>query len=147
MGCRRVAPGHVQTAIRGHLYTGHLHGERTRQLETLNALPGAVIPSEMTDNILGVFMIRSIFILTNPWKNGLPPSTRWLKHGRWRTERGPLRQIQRGITTEVDYTLGHVIEKGEKLKIPTPLCRKLLTMIHELEQGQRRVAPENYGEL
>ena len=54
MGCRRVGPGHVQTAIRGHLYTGHLHGKRTPQLETVNALLDAVIPSEISDNIFGV---------------------------------------------------------------------------------------------
>ena len=54
MGSRRTQPGHVQTAIRGHLYVGHLHGQTTPQLEELNALFDAVIPSETSDNILGV---------------------------------------------------------------------------------------------
>jgi 2-dehydropantoate 2-reductase len=61
--------------------------------------------------------------------------------------KGPLRQIQNGIKTEVDYTLGHVVREGEKLKIPTPLCRKLLVMIHELETGRRKLARQNYAEL
>jgi 2-dehydropantoate 2-reductase len=61
--------------------------------------------------------------------------------------KGPLRQIQNGIKTEVDYTLGHVIREGEKLKIPTPLCRKLLNMIHELETGRRKLARQSYVEL
>jgi ketopantoate reductase len=47
----------------------------------------------------------------------------------------------------VDYTLGHVIRAGEKFKIPTPLCGKLLEMIHGLETGRRKLAPQNYAEL
>ena len=38
MGCRKVAPGHVQTAIRGHLYIGHVHGKTTPQLENLQQI-------------------------------------------------------------------------------------------------------------
>jgi 2-dehydropantoate 2-reductase len=203
MGCRRVAPGHVQTAILGHLYTGHLHGERTPQLETLNALLDAVIPSEMTDNILGVLWSKLTYTClgyfgsladaalaiscaeeTNrrllvdffaevvavgkaagarfsplaeydpldlhpdePVEKRLAAVNEMAKTWKVEDRKGPLRQIQRGIRTEVDYTLAHVVREGEKLKIPTPLCRKLLTMIHELEQGQRRLALENYGEL
>lgn len=54
MGSRRTQPGHVQTTTRGHLYVGHLHGRTTPQLEKLNALFDSVIPSEISDNILGV---------------------------------------------------------------------------------------------
>jgi hypothetical protein len=61
--------------------------------------------------------------------------------------KGPLRQIQNGIKTEVDYTLGHVVREAEKFKIPTPLCRKLLAMIHELETGRRKLLQQNYAEL
>jgi ketopantoate reductase len=61
--------------------------------------------------------------------------------------KGPLRQIQKGIPTEVDFTLGYVVREGERMNIPTPLCRKLLTMIHDLESGTRRLSLENYAEL
>jgi ketopantoate reductase len=61
--------------------------------------------------------------------------------------KGPLRQIQSGIKTEVDFTLAHVVREGEKLKIPTPLCRKLWDMIHELENGTRQLSRRNYAEL
>jgi len=47
----------------------------------------------------------------------------------------------------VDYTLGHVVREGEKLRIPTPLCRKVLDMIHELETGKRKLSQQNYAEL
>ncbi|MCY4486730.1 MAG: hypothetical protein OXF11_06375 [Deltaproteobacteria bacterium] len=54
MGSRRTAPGCVHTTTRGHLYVGHSHGRTTPRLEELNAMLDAVIPSEITDNIIGV---------------------------------------------------------------------------------------------
>ena len=54
MGSRRIAPGHLYTATRGHLYVGHLHGGTTPKLRKLNELLDSVIPSEISDNILGV---------------------------------------------------------------------------------------------
>ena len=54
MGSRRIAPGHLYTDTRGHLYVGHLHGKTTPQLRKLNELLESVIPSEISDNLLGV---------------------------------------------------------------------------------------------
>ncbi len=54
MGCRKVGPGHVQTDIKGHLYTGHLHGKTTPRLEALRQTLDAVMETEISDNILGV---------------------------------------------------------------------------------------------
>ena len=54
MGSRRVAPGRLHTAVRGHLYVGHSHGRTTARLMDLNAVLAAVVPSEVSDNILGV---------------------------------------------------------------------------------------------
>jgi len=54
MGCRKVAPGHLQTDIRGHLYLGHLHGKTTPRLEELRKTLDAVMETEISDNILGV---------------------------------------------------------------------------------------------
>jgi len=67
----------------------------------------------------------------------------------WKLEdrKGPLRQIQKSIKTEVDYTLAHVVKEGKRLQIPTPLCEKVLGMIHELETGQRQLGLQNYAEL
>jgi 2-dehydropantoate 2-reductase len=203
MGCRRVAPGHVQTSTRGHLYIGHLHGRTTPQLTQLHNLLDAVIDTEISDNILGVlwskltytclgffgsladvalatscaddanrrlladFLAEVVAVGTaagarfirlaeyNP--PDLHPSIRIDKRlavvhemaKSWKDDdrKGPLRQIQKGIPTEVDFTLGYVVREGERMNIPTPLCRKLLTMIHDLESGTRRLSLENYAEL
>jgi 2-dehydropantoate 2-reductase len=61
--------------------------------------------------------------------------------------KGPLRQIQKNVKTEVDFTLAHVVREGKRLNVATPLCQKLLEMIHELESGQRELGMENYAEL
>jgi 2-dehydropantoate 2-reductase len=54
MGCRKVAPGHVQTLVAGHLYIGHLQGDTTPALNNLHMLLNSVIDTEISDNILGV---------------------------------------------------------------------------------------------
>jgi 2-dehydropantoate 2-reductase len=203
MGSFRPAPGHVRTATRGHLYVGHLHGRKTPQLEKLNLLLDSVIPSEISDNILGVLWSKLTYtclgyfgsladaslttscasdadrrVLTeffaevvavgkaggvrfiplteynpsdfhpgNPFAARLAAVHAMAKSWKVDDRKGPLRQLQKGIKTEVDYTLAHVVREGEKAHIPTPLCRKLLDMIHELETGKRKLAPQNYVEL
>jgi 2-dehydropantoate 2-reductase len=203
MGCRRVAPGHVQTANRGHLYIGHLHGKTTPQLNALHELLDAVIDTEISDNIFGVLWSKLTYTClgyfgsladaalatscaddarrrllaeflaevvavgsangarfirlaeynppdlhpSNPIEKRLAVVNEMAKSWKDDERKGPVRQIQKGIPTEVDFTLGYVVGEGEKMNIPTPLCRKVLTMIHELESGERRLEMKNYAEL
>jgi 2-dehydropantoate 2-reductase len=203
MGCRKVAPGHVQTATRGHLYVGHLHGKTTPQLEDLERMLNGVIETEITDNILGVLWSKLTYtclgyygsladasLLTscadearrrnlteffaevvavgtaagarfiplaeynppdfhpsNPFEKRLAALNEFVKSWKLNDRKGPLRQIQKGIKTEVDFTLAYVVREGKQLGIATPLCRKVLEMIHELEAGQRHLSLQNYAEL
>lgn len=203
MGSRRLAAGHVHTATRGHLYVGHLHGRTTPQLERLNALLDSVIPSEISDNILGVLWSKLTYtclgyfgsladsalaesctgdaerrLLANffaeviavgtaagarfiplaeynppdfhpsrPLEQRLAAVNEMAKSWKLDDRKGPLRQIQSGVKTEVDYTLGHVVREGSRLDISIPLCRKLFDMIHELETGTRQLGIENYAKL
>lgn len=203
MGCQKLAPGHVQTATRGHLYVGHLHGGSTAQLEKLNGILDRVIPSEITDNILGVLWSKLTYtclgyygsladaslvtscaddagrrLLTEFFAEVVAvgtaagarfialaeydprdfhPSRRFetrlaalnesTKSWKLDDRKGPLRQIQKGVKTEVDFTLAHVVREGERLKVPTPLCRSVLEMIHELETGKRQLGMQNYATL
>src|SRR5215475_4312658 len=203
MGSSRPSPGHVKTATRGHLYIGHLHGKKTPQLEKLTSLLNSVIPSETSDNILGVLWSKLTYTClgyfgsladtslavscksdsdrrvlvdffaevvavgkaagarfiplaeydpldfhsNNPFEKRLAAVNEMAKAWNVNDRKGPLRQLQKGIKTEVDYTLAHVVREGERLKIPTPLCRKVLNMIHELETGKRMLSEKNYSEL
>ena len=203
MGCRKVAPGHVQTGIPGHLYIGHLHGKTTPQLEDLQRTLNPVMDTEITDNILGVLWSKLTYTclgyygsladaslvtscageacrrnLTNffaevvavgkasgarfislaeynpldfhpsiPFEKRLAAVDQFAKSWKIDDRKGPLRQIQKGIKTEVDFTLAYLVREGEKRQIATPLCRKVLAMIHELEQGTRKLDLQNYDEL
>ena len=49
--------------------------------------------------------------------------------------------------TEVDAQLGPIVEQGKRLKIPTPLIARLITMIHEIEDGKRTLDWANLAEL
>ena len=203
MGCRKVAPGHVQTGIPGHLYIGHLHGKTTPQLEDLQRTLNPVMDTEITDNILGVLWSKLTYTclgyygsladaslvescaseacrrnLTQffaevvtvgkasgarfiplaeynpldfhpsiPFEKRIAAVNRFAKSWKIDDRKGPLRQIQRGIKTEVDFTLAYVVREGEKLHLRTPLCRKVLDMIHELEQGTRKLGLQNYDEI
>ncbi len=84
---------------------------------------------------------------SNPIEKRLAAVNAFAKSWKLDDRKGPLRQIQKSIKTEVDFTLAYVVREGEKLKIPTPLCRKVLDMIHELETGKRKLGLENYAEL
>jgi len=203
MGSFKPGPGHVKTATRGHLYLGHLHGRTTVQLEKLNTLLDSVIPSEISDNILGVLWSKLTYtclgyfgsladaslatscasdserrVLTEffaevvavgkaggvrfiplaeynpsdfhpdrPFAERLAAVNTMAKSWNADDRKGPLRQLQKGIKTEVDYTLAHVVREGEKARLSTPLCRKVLDMIHELETGKRKFSEKNYAEL
>lgn len=203
MGCQKLAPGHVQTAIRGHLHVGHLHGRTTPELERLNALLDSVIPSEISDNILGVLWSKLTYTCLGYYGSladaslatgcadeasrrvlsdffaevvavGTAAGARFIRLAEynppdfhpalpfekrlaavdemaraWKLDdrKGPLRQIQKGIKTEVDFTLAHVVREGERLKMPTPLCRSVLEMIHQLETGKRPLGMRNYAAL
>jgi len=203
MGCHKVAPGHVRTAIRGHLYIGHPHGQTTPQLENLQQILNPVMETEISDNILGVLWSKLTYTCLGYYGSladaslittcvtetqrrtladffaevvavGEALGVRWIKlaeynpadfHPRNSTEarlatvnafaktwkaddrKGPLRQIQKKIKTEVDFTLAHVVRESDKLNIPTPLCHKVLDMVHELESSKRYLRQGNYDEL
>jgi 2-dehydropantoate 2-reductase len=203
MGSRKIGPGHLHTATRGHLYIGHLHGRKTPRLEELKQILSEVMETEISDNIFGVLWSKLTYTCLGYYGSladtslttscadeasrralteffgevvavGQAVGARWVRLDEydpadfhpsrpfekrlvtlnafadsWKIDdrKGPLRQIQRGIKTEVEFTLAHVVRQGEKHGVSTPLCRKLVDMIHELENGTRSLRLGNYAEL
>jgi 2-dehydropantoate 2-reductase len=49
--------------------------------------------------------------------------------------------------TEVDAQLGPIVRFGEQYQVDTPVIRRLIAMIHEVELGKRPLAWENLDEL
>jgi len=50
-------------------------------------------------------------------------------------------------TTEVDPQVGIVAELGEEVGIETPLLRRLVELVHEIESGRRAMSKETLQEL
>ena len=57
----KIAPGHVRTYQNGYLYIGHIHGQRTPQLEALHGMLDPVIPTKIADNMYGVMWSKLTF--------------------------------------------------------------------------------------
>ncbi|MGH7929722.1 MAG: ketopantoate reductase family protein [Candidatus Binatia bacterium] len=203
MGSRKVAPGHLDTKTRGHLYIGHLHGKTTPQIESLNRVLNNVMETEISDNILGVLWSKLTYTClgyfgsladaslatscasdedrraltnflgevvavgqaagarwiplaeynppdfhpSNPFDKRLAAVNEFARSWKMDDRKGPFRQIQQGIKTEVDFTLAYVVNEGGKLNIPTPLCQQVLNMVRELESGKRQLGIHNYAVL
>jgi 2-dehydropantoate 2-reductase len=58
-----------------------------------------------------------------------------------------LQSLERGRKTEVDIYNGYIVEKGKELGVATPVNEQLTRMIKEIEQGERKIAPENFDEF
>lgn len=55
--------------------------------------------------------------------------------------------VVRKRKTEVDTQPGAVVAEGLRLGIPTPKLKKIVEMIHEIEDGKRTISTENLAEL
>lgn len=55
--------------------------------------------------------------------------------------------LVRKIPSEVPYTAGEVVEQGEQVGVSTPVLTKIVSMIAEIESGDRRISPDNMREL
>jgi len=65
----------------------------------------------------------------------------------WKDEKETGDGLKRGEKTEVDGIIGAVIREGERLGVPTPLCRATLKVYLEIEHRQRPIGMQNYQEL
>ena len=57
----KIAPGHVRTYQNGYLYIGHIHGQRTAQLNALHDMLDPVMPTKIADNMYGVMWSKLTF--------------------------------------------------------------------------------------
>jgi len=53
--------------------------------------------------------------------------------------------VIKGRPTEVDYMNGHVVAQGRERGVPTPVSSATVEVVHEIEAGSRKPAPENIG--
>jgi 2-dehydropantoate 2-reductase len=53
--------------------------------------------------------------------------------------------VTKGRPTEIDYMNGHVVAQGRATGVPTPVSAAVVDLMHEVERGARKPAPENIG--
>lgn len=53
---------------------------------------------------------------------------------------GMLRDVQNGKRCEIDFIDGAVVREGERFGVPTPVCRKLTALAHDIENGLCEIA-------
>jgi 2-dehydropantoate 2-reductase len=53
--------------------------------------------------------------------------------------------VTKGRPTEIDYMNGHVVAQGRAKGVPTPVSAAVVELMHEVESGARKPAPENIG--
>jgi len=58
-----------------------------------------------------------------------------------------LQSLERGRKTEVDFINGIIIKFGKELGVDTPVNDKIVKIIHEIEEGVRKIGTENLEEL
>ena len=56
---------------------------------------------------------------------------------------GMLKDVQNGRRCEIDFVDGIVVETGEKAGVKTPLCRKVVEIVHGIEEGVYKISYQN----
>ncbi len=58
-----------------------------------------------------------------------------------------LQSLEKGEKTEIDIFNGYFAAKGDEYKVDTPVNHKLVEMIHQIENGERKITPDNLEEF
>lgn len=56
---------------------------------------------------------------------------------------GMLKDVQNGRKCEIDYIDGVVCKEGKKVGVPTPLCDKVVELVHGIENGLYEISDKN----
>ncbi|MFQ5980146.1 MAG: ketopantoate reductase family protein [Candidatus Heimdallarchaeota archaeon] len=58
-----------------------------------------------------------------------------------------LQSLERGGYSEVEYFNGYIAKKGKELGIETPINTEVVRVVKEIEDGKRKILPDNLLEL
>ncbi|MFP4488951.1 MAG: ketopantoate reductase family protein [Bacteroidales bacterium] len=56
-----------------------------------------------------------------------------------RLKSSSLQSLQQGKLTEIDYINGYIASNGREYGVPTPVNAAIVNMIHEIEEGKRKI--------
>ncbi|MEA1886171.1 MAG: ketopantoate reductase family protein [Bacteroidota bacterium] len=63
-----------------------------------------------------------------------------------RLKSSSLQSLERGKLTEIDYLNGYIASNGREYGVPTPVNEAIVNMIHEIEDGKRKITVSNLDE-
>jgi 2-dehydropantoate 2-reductase len=55
-----------------------------------------------------------------------------------------LQSLERGKLTEIDFLNGYIVMNGNTLGVPVPVNTSIVNIIHEIEQGRRKISEINF---
>lgn len=58
-----------------------------------------------------------------------------------------LQSLERGKPTEIDYLNGFIVRNGKDYNVSVPVNVTIVKMIHEIEEGTRKVSEQNFEDL
>ena len=63
-----------------------------------------------------------------------------------RLKSSSLQSLKRGKPTEIDYFNGYIAQKGEELGVLTPVNKRIVEMIKEIEAKKREIGVNNFDD-
>lgn len=63
-----------------------------------------------------------------------------------RLKSSSLQSLERGRPTEIDYLNGYIVRNGMKYNVNVHVNSAITGIIHEIEQGKRKINPENFND-
>jgi 2-dehydropantoate 2-reductase len=61
-----------------------------------------------------------------------------------RLKSSSLQSFERGKPTEIDFLNGYIVRNAGKLGVDVPVNSAIVSVIHEIEQGKRKISPDNF---
>ncbi|HQG63036.1 MAG TPA: 2-dehydropantoate 2-reductase [Bacteroidales bacterium] len=57
-----------------------------------------------------------------------------------------LQSLERGKLTEIDYLNGYIVKNADRFHLEVPVNRAVVNIIHEIEQGKRKISFNNFSD-
>ena len=165
-----IVPTSIVRNINEHIYSKLIINSCVNTLGALTGLKvGALITDKMLRNTF-IQIIREALCVANHLKIEIPEYAgklnysrlvrgssiyhRIRKHVRIRlfgvkyrhVKSSGLQSLERGEPSEIDCLNGYIVQKAIELGIDTPINKKLVEMVHEIETGKRNISPKNLDE-
>lgn len=139
-------------AITGQTLGKIIDDRRARNLFLAIAREGMYVAKAMNFDVpkYGKLLdYRALMLANNKVYNSMCKYVVWLvsKIAYADVKPSTLQSLERGEKTEIDIFNGYFAKKGAELNTPTPVNTKLTEMIHQIENSEREITPDNLEEF